>query len=443
MLGGDSSAANRTFPGLISDAAVFNAALTTSQILDLYGAGLQVQGFKPSIAVMPPNQNVYAGMTVSLTASGIGGTLPIGGYRWQINNADVSGANYFGANTNTLTISNIVPDDVGSYTLIVTNMYGVATSSVATLVSIVSMPPTNLVGQWFTTAPSLADMSGYTPGGMHDGYGVTGAGIATNTYTFTNDAPPNMTGYSLWLTNGNTAIAISNSATVDAGYTNTYDDGISNSFTVMCWAKGFPGSWNAWVSKFGETTPTPAGGWQLRQYAGSGDACFTMRGTSSGVDDPQGSIGSNDGKWHHYTGTYDAVTGIRTLYVDGKVARVVTGNGTYTLAPETHLTIGGKDQPAGNNFTGYFTGEIYDVRIYTAALTQSLIGQIADLPPTVTTSVTPGTGGSPGQLVITWPYGSLLEATNVAGPWITNGTAASPFTVTMTNSAEFYKVQNP
>jgi hypothetical protein len=34
----------------------------------------------------------------------------------------------------------------------------------------------------------------------------------------------------------------------------------------------------------------------------------------------------------------------------------------------------------------------------------------------------------------------LLQATNIAGPWVTNS-SPSPFTVATTNSAMFYKVR--
>jgi hypothetical protein len=100
--------------------------------------------------------------------------------------------------------------------------------------------------------------------------------------------------------------------------------------------------------------------------------------------------------------------------------------------------IGGKDIPPGNNFGLYFGGLIYDVRIYTAALTQSQITAV--LPPTVTKRVIPGANG--GQLVLTWSWGTLLEATNVLGPWTTNP-ATSPFTNPMTLRADFFKVSNP
>jgi beta-glucanase (GH16 family) len=48
-----------------------------------------------------------------------------------------------------------------------------------------------------------------------------------------------------------------------------------------------------------------------------------------------------------------------------------------------------------------------------------------------------------GGLVLTWSAGSLLQATNVSGPWTTNSAATSPFTVTPSAGVpqEFYRVQ--
>jgi hypothetical protein len=45
-----------------------------------------------------------------------------------------------------------------------------------------------------------------------------------------------------------------------------------------------------------------------------------------------------------------------------------------------------------------------------------------------------------GQLVLSWPTGSLLQAPAVTGPWTTNN-AASPFTTPMTGTKEFYRVR--
>jgi beta-glucanase (GH16 family) len=50
-----------------------------------------------------------------------------------------------------------------------------------------------------------------------------------------------------------------------------------------------------------------------------------------------------------------------------------------------------------------------------------------------------------GSFVLTWSGGNMLEATNLLGPWTTNTTATSPFTVTPSPGVQqkFYRVQSP
>jgi hypothetical protein len=47
---------------------------------------------------------------------------------------------------------------------------------------------------------------------------------------------------------------------------------------------------------------------------------------------------------------------------------------------------------------------------------------------------------SGANVLLTWPQGTLLESTNVNGPWVTNS-AASPYTVSPTAPRMFYRVQ--
>jgi hypothetical protein len=44
-----------------------------------------------------------------------------------------------------------------------------------------------------------------------------------------------------------------------------------------------------------------------------------------------------------------------------------------------------------------------------------------------------------GNLQLTWPQGTLLQATNLAGPWVTNS-SASPYTFAPTAPQEFFRV---
>ena len=63
-------------------------------------------------------------------------------------------------------------------------------------------------------------------------------------------------------------------------------------------------------------------------------------------------------------------------------------------------------------------------------------------PGAVLPAVTIGLQTSGSQVTLTWPQGTLLEATNLPGPWTVNG-AASPFTFTpgAGGAQKFFKVQ--
>ena len=442
------------FTGKFYDVRVYNYDLTSNQVAAL--AALP----NPAILAQPNSVSNYLGETATFSVSVSGtGTLT---NQWQFNHVNLVDGTYggvvvSGSRTTTLTIGNLTTNFQGVYDFVLSNTNGTQTSIPATLtvVGATAPPPAgNLVGSWITGAATLADTSGYSPAGTHDGYGVKGNNIASSGYVFTNDLPPyaGATGQSLWLDAGTTGIAISNTATSDAGYVNTFDEGLTNAMTVMCWARGLPGGWNPWVSKYGEGP-----GWQLRVNGGV-DATWTVRGTG-GADDMQGKIGPTDGLWHLYAGTYDLTSGNRFLYVDGVLAGSETGNLEYNMAKTEHLAIGAKDSPATApavaNFGNYFTGVIYGVRIYNTALTQAQINSFLMWEPTApqvpvfnltnNVQVIPGAGGSKvgGEFVISWSTGSLWESTNLATSWIHLTNATSPYTNIIGGANEYFKLSNP
>jgi hypothetical protein len=107
---------NGTYP---SDVAVDYVKLTT--------------GFPPVIMAQPTNQVVVYGGTASFSVTA-SGTMPLS-YQWNFNGTNISGA------TNaTLTLTNVQLTDSGNYMVVVTNLFGSATSSNAVLV--VGIPPT-------------------------------------------------------------------------------------------------------------------------------------------------------------------------------------------------------------------------------------------------------------------------------------------------------------
>ena len=426
------SSANNVFNGSISDVAVYNSALRPDQILKSFATGLGVTGFLSQISGL---QDIYytlpvpTGTTARMNAT-LGGTAPFTN-QWQFNgtnlaNGTYGGATISGASSSSLSISNIALNNAGPYQLLVTNVAGVTTSSVVNI----KFLPATLVGRWLSGAQSMADGSGFSSAGAHD------ASVQSGSTYWTNDVPPSVAPGSSSLYFNNAGLIVANSSTLDSAYTNTFDNMIYNGMTVMCWAKGWPGGWSPWVSKYGESGQ----GWQLRVNNGGQDSCWTIRSTG-GNEDMAANIGSNDGQWHHYAGTYSPLTGVRSLYVDGRLAATQTGQGPYNPSAASHLMIGAKDS-GGNSFGNYYTGEIYDMRVYNYALSQAQLGSaVSGLTPMVFNQVIPGANG--GKFVLTWSGGTLLEATNLLGPWVTNALQTTPITNDITKPAEFFKVRFP
>ncbi|HKW31218.1 MAG TPA: LamG-like jellyroll fold domain-containing protein, partial [Verrucomicrobiae bacterium] len=141
--------------------------------------------------------------------------------------------------------------------------------------------------------------------------------------------------------------------------------------------------------------------------------------------------------WHMMAYTYTGIPGVNNngqLYVDG--ALVASQNvATAPAGDNLDVWIGGSPD--------YGTGRLINARIAHAAVyTQALTAaQVQDLyagvyAGPVNLSVT-RTGSN---IVLTWQAGTLLQAPALSGPWTTNGTAVSPYTVPITAGNQFFKV---
>ena len=108
---------------------------------------------------------------------------------------------------------------------------------------------------------------------------------------------------------------------------------------------------------------------------------WNITGSDMGYYDSQaGPEGPLDGQWHHYTGTYNAVSGEQNFYVDGvlesgrtQVPLGVPGNNNYTVQ------FGRNAESIDRGYGGaprLWIGSIDDAYIYNHALTQ---GEIQDV----------------------------------------------------------------
>jgi sugar lactone lactonase YvrE len=92
----------------------------------------------PNLTTSPTDQTVLQGDSTTFTSAASGIVLQ---YQWQFNGANLTdGGNISGSNTTTLQISNTTPDDDGNYTVVVTNIAGLATATAVLTVTPV-IPP--------------------------------------------------------------------------------------------------------------------------------------------------------------------------------------------------------------------------------------------------------------------------------------------------------------
>ncbi|MBL7184918.1 MAG: hypothetical protein ISS70_01220 [Phycisphaerae bacterium] len=105
--------------------------------------------------------------------------------------------------------------------------------------------------------------------------------------------------------------------------------------------------------------------------------------TSSGQVDYGSARRVDDGQWHHVAGVYD--NGILTMYIDAGAETSVFGGSTFGTGTTRFgfVAIGSEatEFDGRPNTTGYFNGDLDELRIYDRALTQAQIAYLADESP--------------------------------------------------------------
>ncbi|WP_341849390.1 LamG-like jellyroll fold domain-containing protein [Pedosphaera parvula] len=248
-------ATDRLFAGSIDEVAIFDSALSLSQIQQIFYSG----NIAPLISQQPQLPgSVFEGSALTITVGAVG--TPTLNYQWTKNGASITGKT-----TSSLAFSSIAASDSGSYAVVITNNYGAITSSIVAL-AVQSSPP------YILQQPQA--FSRY-----QGGFGtlsVTAAGTAPLAYQ--------------WYFNGTTKIAgatassypLSNLQFANAGnysctITNTH--GATNTVTVALTVVGAPaGAYAATILadnplaywRLGETNGTVA-----HDYLGNHDGQYT------------------------------------------------------------------------------------------------------------------------------------------------------------------------
>ena len=360
--------------------------------------------------------DLLAGSTLDADISVVGNPPFV--YRWFFNGG--TQPIYIATNSSSLSLSDLGSADAGAYTVLVSNVNGVATSSSITVTVSTPTPyeqvllKLNPIAYW-----PLNEASGTTA------YDLIGGnnGEYTNGFTLDETGPTN---------------AFFGSSSVAAGFdgVTAYVDipegpfNITGAITVVAWVQltaspGFDGlighgdsSWRMSINPSGQP--------------GGND------GTSAAAD-ATSTTGINDNNWHMVAYTYTGQPGNfdnGLLYVDGNVAAVNTIESTPT-GNSLDVWIGGSPDYGTARL---LPANIAHAAVFTQALTPNqvlgLYNGVYVAPP----STTIGIARVGESIVLTWQSGVLLESPAVNGPWTTVGGATSPYTVPVSSGNEFYRV---
>ena len=394
---GSDSYTGRNFNGSIDEMAVFARALSEAEIGQQFIAGLGVSGVAPVITQQPASTALtFAGQTVSVSADGSG--YPAPSFQWQGGTGGVfhnlaNDSHISDVHSGTITIKTTIAD-AQDYRLVLSNAYGSATSQVAT----VNLTPVPVNGLWTVNYAVIAGANG-SPSTQYSGPGVLGSGTFWNALTG-----------SQW-----------------ANTTTFCDDGATPSgINIQC--TNYIGSW--YISSPGGSALLDP---YANYYAGSGVAppsawVFTNvpNGTYNLAVFGINGAGGTGGTW----GTTFAVNGASQslLYEQDKIFAYGDNTALFesVVVSNNSLVLGVDANPHGGHEWDFNGVQIQAV-------------SLAAAPPIKITTALSG-----GKLTLSWAkYGALVSATNLAGPWVPEIGAASPFQVNPTNASKFFRVELP
>ena len=128
QLGTRISDGNGFYRGLMDEVSLYSRALSAAEIAAIYAAGAsgKCPVGPPVLTTQPQSQAVVLGSNVTFNVVATG--APPLAYRWKFN-----GTNLAGATGTSLTLTNVLPTNAGSYSVVVTNTSGSVSSSNALL----------------------------------------------------------------------------------------------------------------------------------------------------------------------------------------------------------------------------------------------------------------------------------------------------------------------
>ena len=402
----------------------------------------------------PLNPMTYVGGSLTFSAT-FEGTLPIT-YQWMTN----SGNGFVplaGATNSTLTLTNLQVSSVGSIQLAASNSQGTLSTSVAA-VTVLPDPPAPTPSQPYAYAVYGDHPLAYwrlgetddTTGGNLPAYDSSGNGYDAvyGLATVDNVAGPQGPAWAGFEAD-NTCVQLPGpNVSGGFGYLVAPDLNLNtNTVTIT-----------AWINPTANVVTTAG---LLFWRAGGGDAAgfgFGNAASTNGMTELGYTWNTNSSlTWNYDSQLYPPLNQwsfvaltvtptnatIYLYYVDATsgVTNLLQSVNTLPHTPEAFS--GGIIRIGDDTFDDYrvFPGLIDEVAVFAHSLGETELRNLFYAALGASQSVSLSYTWNGQALSLSWPHGTLLEATNVTGPWTTNATL-SPFTVTPSGSQNtFYRVR--
>jgi hypothetical protein len=394
----------------------------------------EVQVFPPPSGLVvtpaPSSWNVYAGDRIFLR-SGSTGQTPIA-TQWQHN-----GVNIPGATSPELVLTNITPDQAGTYVFMASNAVRVRYSQPATVV--VSPRPAlayNLVARYLFNADGGTNALDDAPLGPAKTVSHDGRNSATWVASQTDAKNVTRTGVLQFDGTVPNQIAIQPQADLN-----------SPAGTIAFWINTAPPEAGKTIL-FDRRGGTNNWGDVLVLHLNSADSPNGIPDTIFDQAYPSGvNVGGltpvDDGNWHHIAYVYTwKPFGIVSFYIDGKLDSELTHGDPGAWPLDQELEFGQSHDSYWPPYTGYLDDiHIFNRTLSAAEITQLMTGGVPAAPPTLAIS----RAGS--NLTISWTgTGYVLQQNaNLANStaWANvPGVTASPATVSLpTSGSNFYRLK--
>ncbi|MGH8021960.1 MAG: LamG-like jellyroll fold domain-containing protein [Limisphaerales bacterium] len=389
-------------------------------------ATISVPSSPPVITQEPETNDVFfEGGTLTASVNNIG--TPPFVYRWFFN----GGLTPISTSANpALIIPNLQLSDAGTYSVLVSNVDGSVLSSNLTVSVVTPSPYEQTVMQYGPVAywplQETAGTIAYDVIGADNGTYMT-TPVAGSSYSLAQPGP-SQSFFGASSTGVGFIYAI---ADIPVGRLD-----ITGPITVTAWVQVFTPAQFASIVGHGDNS------WRI-SITENGDSGGALPGANDGLSggDANGPVADNinDANWHMLTYTYSgnpSQPNNGLLYLDGVQ---IASNSITATPPGSNLDVwigGSPDYGTGRLLTDANVAHVavFD-QAFTAAQVEGIYNATYVLGPQTLAITQSGT-----NVMLNWQTGTLLEATNVQGPWTTNSLATPPYTVPATNKASFFRL---